>query len=75
MHFEIIVTNGCCPLVYMCTTMHEAYECIDTLAQGLLARVDIDLDLIMKTLVDMAYGSTIGFSGNMFAIAYREGEV
>lgn len=75
MHFEIVVKNGHYPLIYKCSTAHEAFGCIESLLRHGIIHVTIDLDYIMKTLIEMKDEITLCHSNSSFNINYEEGEV
>ncbi len=75
MHYEIIVSNGHYPLTYKCSTMSEAYGCMEALRTGLLFDGAIDLDEVMETLVKMKNGERLSTKNYRYSISVVEGEV
>lgn len=75
MHFEIIIQNGHYPLTYKCTTMTEAYGCMETLRTDLLFDGAIDLEEVMESLVSMKHGKLLRVDRNRYSIAIQAGEV
>lgn len=75
MHFKITVSNGHFPLEYRCSSAHEAYGCIEALSTGLLSHIEIDMDKIMETLVDMKSRKKLAINHHHYAIERMEGEI
>lgn len=75
MHFEIIVSNEHYPLTYKCSTMAEAYGCMEALRTGLLRDVAIDLEEVMESLVSMKHGKLLRVDCDRYSIAIQAGEV
>jgi len=75
MHYEIIVSNEHYPLSYKCSTMSEAYGCMEALRTGLLFDGAIDLDEVMENLVEMKVGKLLRVDRNRYSIAVQVGEV
>lgn len=74
-HYEITVENGHYPLTYKCSTIAEAYGCIETLRYRLLRSVAIDMSNIMETLVQMKNGHMLGTQTSSYSIRVLDGEI
>lgn len=74
-HYEIRLANGHCPLTYECTTISEAYECLQTLARWHPCKPAFNLDGLMEVLVDMAKEKTLSHENHAVRIAVKDGEV
>lgn len=75
MHFKIIVANGHYPLEYRCSTAHEAYGCLEALSTGLLHDTPIDLDEIMRTLVNIKNGFQLSLNCYKYQVLILEEEI
>lgn len=73
-HFEILLFNGHYPLCYECSTIHEAYGCLEMLASW-VPGMHLDLDGIMEVLVSMKIGPTRSHTSALFSITLKDGEV
>ena len=73
-HYEITLTNGGYPLVYRCSTIAEAYGCIENLVRR-TPGMYIDLSGTMEILVDMRQGNRRRHENHHYAIAVKDGEV
>lgn len=73
-HYELTVNNGDYPLTRTCSTIAEAYGCLETLRTGLLHHVDMDMDEIMELLVNMRNGKHLSHSQHGWGIRVWEDE-
>ena len=74
-HYEITVSNGDYPLTYRCSTIVEAYGCLERLRTGLLHELCWDMEGVMELLVEIRQGKTLSHSEHGWSIFIREGEV
>lgn len=74
MYYEVMLDNGHYPMVYQCSTMHEAYGCLEELASW-VPKIRVDLDLVMEQLVRMKNNKRGNFSAHGYQVTVREGEV
>ena len=68
MKIRITVTNGNYPLTRECSTISEAYGCMEALKTGLLHDISIDMDHIMIILVGMQEGDCLEVDYHRYAI-------
>ena len=73
MYYEVMLDNGLYPLVYQCSTMHDAYGCLEELANW-VPKIQVDLDLVMEHLVRMKSDKRGSFSAHGYQVTAREGE-
>ncbi|WNX84396.1 hypothetical protein RWV98_17755 [Agathobaculum sp. NTUH-O15-33] len=73
-HYEITVSNGDYPLTYRCSTIAEAYGCLETLRTGLLHDREFDMDDVMELLVEMLHGKVLSHNCAGWSIGFCEGE-
>lgn len=74
-HYEITVNNGDYPLTYRCSTIAEAYGCLETLRTGLLHNRTFSMEGVMELLVEIRHGKVLGHSDYGWSIRVCEGEV
>lgn len=72
-HFEINVKAGYHVFTFMCSTAYEAYQAIEDAM--ITFKMDVDMDKMMQTLMDMKNGNTISSENKWFMIQWKEGEV
>ena len=73
-HYEITLANGGYPMTYKCSTIAEAYGCLEFLASWVPGLV-LDLEGVMEMLVDMKKGKTLSHSTHLYGITVQDGEV
>lgn len=75
-HYEIMVSNGHYPLWYKCSTIAEAYGCMEELTSWVPhIGNNLDLDQLMELLVQMKNGKVLSHEAHGYRISVQEGEV
>lgn len=67
--YKVTITNGNYPPSYTCNTIADAYDCLRTFWHRYkMPYLDLDLDVLMETLVKMRSGVLLGSKCSAYSI-------